>query len=71
MDPILCCLSNESALASSGGGITLDRMTAGSDEVVELGEFDDEPIVVVLVERSFLEILLDKSGFQWSVGSFL
>lgn len=71
MDPILCRLPNEGALASSGGGVTLDGMTTGSDEVMELGEFDDDSVVVVLVEGSFLEVLLDKSGLQWAFGPFL
>lgn len=71
MDPIFCCLPNEGALVSSGGGVTLNGMTAGSDEVMELGEFDDDSIVVVLVERSFLEVLLYKRGLQWSFRPFL
>ena len=71
MNPILRCLPNESALASSGGGITPDRMSASSDEVIKLGQFDDDPIIVVLVERSFLKELLHESGLQWSFGPFL
>lgn len=71
MNPILGCLPNESALASPSGGVTPNWMTAGPDEIIELGEFDNDPIVVVLVERSFLEVFLNKSGFQWSVSTFL
>ena len=71
VDPILGCLANESALIAPGRGVSLNGMTAGSDEVIELGEFDDNSIVVVLVERSFLEVSLDESGLQGSVCSFL
>lgn len=71
MDPILRCLPNESTLIASGRGIALDGMTAGPDKVMEPGEFDDDPIVVVLVERSFLEVILDESGLQGTVSSFL
>ena len=46
-------------------------MPAGSDEVVEFGEFDDDPIVVVLVEGSLLKVFLYESGFQGPVCSFL
>lgn len=71
VDPILGCLPNESALISPGRGIALDGMTAGSNEVIEFGEFDDDSVVVVLVEGPFLEVLLDESGFQGHVCSFL
>jgi hypothetical protein len=46
-------------------------MTAGSDEVIEFGEFDDDSIIVVLVEGPFLEVFLDESGLQGSVCPFL
>ena len=71
VDPIFRRLPDESALVASSGGIALDRMTAGSDEVIEFGEFDNDLIVVVLVERSLLEIALDKRGFQGSICPFL
>jgi len=58
-------------LIASGRRITLDRMTTGSDEVIEFGEFDDDPVIVILVEGSFLEEPLDEGGFQGSVCSFL
>jgi hypothetical protein len=71
MDPILRGLPDESALIAPCGGVSLDRMTASSDEVVELGEFDDDPIIVVLVERAFLEVFLNESRLQGSFRSFL
>ena len=71
MDPILRRLPNKSALITSGRGVTLDGMTAGPDEIIELGEFDYDPVVVVLIERSFLEVFLDESRLQGAVRSFL
>ena len=71
VNPILRCLPDESALATPGGGVALDRMTTGSDEVIELGKFDDDSVIVILVERSFLEVVLNECGLQWPVGSFL
>jgi len=71
VDPILGSLPNESALIASSRGIALDGMTAGSDEVIEFGEFDDDFVIVVLVEGSFLEVSLDESGLQGPVCSFL
>ena len=71
VDPILRCLSNESALISSGGSVALDGMTTGSDEVIEFGEFNDDSVIVVLVKRSFLEVSLDEGGLQGSVRPFL
>ena len=35
VDPVFRCLPNESALIASGRGITLDRMTASPDEIIE------------------------------------
>ena len=71
MDPVLRCLPNESALIASSRGIPFDWMPASSDEVIEFREFDNDSVVVILIERSFLEIPLDKSRLQGSVGSFL
>lgn len=71
VDPVLRCLPNESALVASSGGIPFNWMTASSDEIIEFREFNDDSIIVILIKRSFLEVSLDKSGFQGSVGSFL
>jgi hypothetical protein len=71
MDPILRCLPNESTLVTSGRGIALNGMTASPDEIMEPGEFNNDSIVVILIERSFLEVLLDEGGLQGSVCSFL
>ena len=71
VDPVLGCLPNESALISPSRGVALDGVAAGSDEVIEFGELDDDSVVVVLVEGPLLEELLDESGFQGPVCSFL
>jgi hypothetical protein len=71
MDPILRGLPDESALIASCGGVSLGRMTASSDKVVELGVFDDDPIIVILVERVFLEVFLNESRLRGSFRSFL
>lgn len=71
VDPVLRCLPNESALIASSGCISFDWVTAGSDEIVEFREFDNDSVVVILIERPFLEVFLDESRLQRSVGSFL
>ena len=71
VDPVLCCLPNESALISPSRGVALDGVATCSDEVIEFGELDDDSVVVVLVEGPLLEELLDESGFQGPVCSFL
>lgn len=71
MNPILRGLPNESALVTTSRGITLNGMTAGPDEIIEFGEFDNDSVVVELIEWSFLEVFLDESGLQGSICSFL
>ena len=71
VDPVLGCLPNESALISPSRRVALDGVAAGSDKVIEFGELDDDSVVVVLVEGPLLEELLDESGFQGPVCSFL
>jgi hypothetical protein len=71
VDPVLGCLPNEGALIASSRGISFDWMTAGSDEIIEFREFDNDSVVVILVEWSFLEVFLDESRLQGSVSSFL
>jgi hypothetical protein len=46
-------------------------MPTRADEVVELGELDDEPVPVVLVERPFFEVVLNESGLEREFGLFL
>lgn len=71
VDPVLRCLPNESALIASGGGIPFDWVTASSDEIIEFREFDNDSVVVILIERSFFEEFLDESRLQGSIGTFL
>jgi hypothetical protein len=71
MDPVLGRLTDEGTLITSGTGITLSRMTTGTNEVVELGKFNNERVPIVLVERAFLEILLYERGFKLKFSSFL
>jgi hypothetical protein len=48
MYPVLRSLAHEVLLLSSGCRVAFDGISASSDAVVELGEFDDEGVVVVL-----------------------
>lgn len=45
-NPVFGRLTHERALRATGAGITLDRMTAGADQVIELGQFDDDSIIL-------------------------
>lgn len=71
MDPVLGCLTDESALVTSSTGIALNRMTTGTNKVVELRKFNDECVPVVFVEWSFLQILLYERRFKMKFGLFL
>lgn len=46
-------------------------MTTSSDEIIEFGEFDNDSIIVELIERPFLEEFLDETRLQGSVRTFL
>lgn len=46
-------------------------MTSGSDEIEQLGQFDNEVVVVHPVERVVLEVFLVESGFEREAREFL
>lgn len=71
VNPVLCRLPNESTLIASGRGVPLNWMSASSDEIIELRELDNDSVIVILIERSFLEVFLNESRLQGSVGPFL
>lgn len=55
VNPVFGGLSDKAGLGATGGGIALDRVASGSNEIVELGQLDDGSIVVFLVEGLGLE----------------
>jgi hypothetical protein len=71
VDPVLCGASNKGVLAATGRRVALDRVTASADEVKELGQLDDEVVVVDAVEGVRLEEVLVEGGFERPTGEFL
>jgi len=71
VDPVFRCLPDEGTLIASSRGIPFDWMTASSNKIIEFREFDDDSVVVILIERPFLEVVLDEGRLQGSVCSFL
>lgn len=71
VDPVLCRASDKGVLAATGRRVALDRVTASADEVKELGQLDDEVVVVDAVERVGLEKVLVEGGFERPAGEFL
>lgn len=69
--PILGSLSHESTLITTGRGVSLHGMPAGTDEIVELGKLDDDGIPVIFVEGALFEVFLNKGRFQPNVRLFL
>lgn len=81
MHPILGRLTNKILLTASGSAIPFDRVAPRTDLVIELGEFDDESVIVVVEERfrpqtggeygfevprrEFLENFQPLSDFTW------
>jgi hypothetical protein len=55
VNPVFGCLTNKVLLASTSGRIAFDWVTFGTDKVIQLGEIDNEGIVVVLEERLGIE----------------
>lgn len=71
MNPVFSSLSNEGTLVSSGTGVALDWVPSCANEVIKFGKFDNQCIPVILVERTFFEVILDEGGFQSNLGLFL
>ena len=55
MHPILGRLTHKVLLTASCSAISFDRVTPRPDLVIELGEFDNESVIVVVEERFCLE----------------
>lgn len=60
VDPVFCGLTDKGALGSTCARVALDRVTTGAHEIKELGEFDDELVVVFLVKGTGGEVVLDE-----------
>jgi hypothetical protein len=58
MDPVLCRTPHESVLVASSRCVSFNRVSSCSDEIEQLGELDDEVIIVHPVEWVGLEELL-------------
>ena len=71
MHPIFGGLTDKCTLIPTSAGISLNRMSAGANKVIELGEFNNEGVPVILVEWPFLKILLDEGRLQRDAGLFL
>lgn len=63
MYPVLCCLTDKVLLATAGRAVSLDWVTSGSYQVVELRELDNKSIVVVLKKRLRFQAC-SKDGFE-------
>ena len=70
VDPVFRGLADKVLLSPSSGGITLDGVSLGPDQIVELGEFHDECIVIILEEWFGFKACC-KDGSQVPVGLFL
>ena len=55
MHPILGSLTEKVLLATTGGGVAFNRLPLSADEVIELGQLDDECFVVILEEGFCIE----------------
>jgi hypothetical protein len=63
MHPILGRLTNKVLLTTSRGAIPFDRVSPRPDLVIELGEFDDKSVIIVVEERFRFEASRE-DGFQ-------
>lgn len=70
VDPVFRGLADKVLLRPSGGGITLDGVSLGPNQIIELGEFHDERIVIILEEWFGFEACR-KDGSQVPAGLFL
>lgn len=69
--PVLGRAPDEGVLASTSRRVALNRVSTGSNEVVQFGKLDDEVIVVHAVERVRLEEVLAESRFEREPSQFL
>lgn len=70
MNPVFSRLSDEAGLASTSSTVTLDGVSASSDEVVELRKLNDRGIVVLDVKGLGLESAIE-NRLQVPTGRFL
>lgn len=71
MHPVLRRLPHERALAPASTAVSENGTTAGADDVVQVGELDDEGVPVVFVKGTFFEVLVDEAFFEGGWGLFL
>lgn len=71
MHPILRRLPHERALAPPSTRVSEHGSAAGTDDVVEVGELDDEGVPVIFVEGTLFEVLVYEAFFEWFRGLFL
>lgn len=69
--PVLRRLPHERALAPTRTAVPENGTTAGADDVVQVGELDDEGVPVVFVEGAFFEVLVYEAFFERGGGLFL
>ena len=69
--PIFCSLSYERALIPTSAGIALYGMSAGSNKVIKLREFDYKGVPVIFVKRLLFKMFLYERCFEWDIGLFL
>lgn len=70
VDPVFRGLADKILLRPSGCGITLDGISLGPDQIVELREFHNKRIVIILEERLSFEAR-GEDGPQVPAGLFL
>lgn len=70
MDPVFGGLADEILLGASRGRVALDGMAFGAHQIVELGQFEDEGVVVVLEEWLGIQAG-GEDGFQMPSRLFL
>ena len=51
MNPVFGRLADKILLTASGGRITLDGITFGTDKIIKLRKLNDERIVIVIEKR--------------------
>lgn len=71
VDPILRRLSDKRTLASTCARVSLNWVTACADQIIELGQLNNESIPIILVERPLFQIILYKSRFERTICLFL
>jgi len=69
--PVFCCLPDKGILITTCTGIAYNRIPSRPHKVIQFGQLDNQRVPVILIERSFLKIILGECRLEGYASLFL